>query len=150
MGIMIERCVSVEHAGWLPLREALWPHCSRAEHLAEMASCVSSPDRYAQFLAYGQNGEPIGLAEASIRTDYVNGATTAPVGFLEALYVIPEARRRGAATQLVVAVSDWAVSAGCSELASDTALENELSQKVHKALGFQETERVVFFRKSLR
>ena len=115
-----------------------------------MASFVSRPDRYAQFLAYGRNGEPIGLAEASIRMDYVNGTTTTPVAFLEGLYVVPAGRRRGAAAQLVAAVSDWAVSLGCSELASDTVFENDVSQQVHKALGFEETERVVFFRKSLQ
>ncbi len=33
--------------------------------------------------------------------------------------------------------------------ASDALLENEASHALHLALGFQETERVIFFRKSL-
>jgi aminoglycoside 6'-N-acetyltransferase I len=69
---------------------------------------------------------------------------------LEGLYVIPDARRQGVATELVAAVAAWGIELGCSELASDALLENELSHSVHKALGFVETERVLFFRKSLR
>lgn len=37
---------------------------------------------------------------------------------------------------------------GCVELASDALLVNAPSQKVHRAIGFSETERVVFFSKS--
>ncbi len=36
---------------------------------------------------------------------------------------------------------------GCREIASDTSPENTISQKVHQALGFEETERVIFYRK---
>ena len=41
----------------------------------------------------------------------------------------------------------WAQAQGCDELASDALLDNETSQAMHRALGFEETERVVFFRK---
>jgi aminoglycoside 6'-N-acetyltransferase I len=41
------------------------------------------------------------------------------------------------------------MSMGCSEFASDTLLDNVESHKFHAALGFQETERVVYFRKIL-
>ena len=44
---------------------------------------------------------------------------------------------------------DWVRSVGCSELASDALLENETCHAVHRALGFQETERVAFFRRAL-
>lgn len=53
------------------------------------------------------------------------------------------------ARSLVLAVSEWAVAAGCTELASDTQPENLVSQAVHTQLGFVETERAVFFSKSL-
>lgn len=79
----------------------------------------------------------------------MNGTSSSPVAFLEGLYVRPEARNRGIARGLVEAVSEWALSRGCSELASDTQLENLASQAVHERLGFVETERTVFFRKSL-
>jgi aminoglycoside 6'-N-acetyltransferase I len=148
---MIEPCTSVEQDGWLPLRAALWPHCSAAEHLAEMAAFLAQPERFAQFVAYDESRprRPIGLAEASIRTDYVNGTETSPVGFLEGIYVVPEHRRRGIARSLVGVVSAWASARGCCELASDARLDNLLSHHVHGALGFLETERVVYFRKAL-
>ena len=79
----------------------------------------------------------------------MNGAQSSPVGFLEGLYVVPRARRNGVARALVAEVGRWARDFGCSELASDAALANAASHAVHRALGFEETERVVFFRKQL-
>jgi aminoglycoside 6'-N-acetyltransferase I len=147
---MIERCASVEQAGWLSLREALWPHCPRPEHLTEMAAFLVEPERFLQCVAYVEPQRPVGLVEAAVRTDYVNGTDSLPVAFLEGLYVAPEFRRRGIAAQLVGTVIEWAVTRGCNEIASDAALENTLSHVVHQALGFHETERVVFFKRALR
>jgi len=130
------------------LRLALW-QAAREEHLAEMALMAANPQRFAAFVASADHEETLGLAEAAIRTDYVNGAQSSPVGFLEGLYVVPHARRKGVARALVAEVSQWARASGCSELASDAALANAASQAVHRALGFEETERVVFFRKQL-
>ena len=115
-----------------------------------MQSFIANPGRYAQFVAYSTPGQAVGLAEASVRADYVNGAHSSPVAFLEGLYVAPEARRKGIARSLVSAVSQWARGVGCTELASDASLDNESSHAVHLALGFQQTERVVFFRKRCR
>ena len=114
-----------------------------------MARFVADAGRYAQFVAYAENRLPVAFAEASLRSDYVNGTHTSPVAFLEGIYVISQYRRQGVAAQLVGSVAKWATLLGCREFASDALLENELSQSVHKALGFQETERVVFFRKAL-
>ena len=142
-------CTSIDQACWLSLREALWPHVSKQEHVADMASLLANPARYAQFVALSDVGEPFGFAEAAVRTDYVNGTHTSPVAFLEGIYVVPQYRRRGVAKELVEAVAKWARNAGCSELASDALLDNELSHAVHRALGFAETERVVYFRKGI-
>lgn len=145
----IEPCESVEHPGWLRLRQALWPDCAREQHLEEMKHFIANPQRYVQFVAYSARREAVGLAEASVRSDYVNGTQSSPVGFLEGLYVVPAARRRGVAAALVAQVADWVRRAGCRELACDAVLENSISHVVHQALGFQETERVVFFRRKL-
>lgn len=146
---MIKRCTSVEQSGWLALRQALWPDGTPEEHLCEMSSFCANPERYAQFVAYSESNAPLGFVEAAIRTDYVNGTESTPVAFLEGLYVVPEARRQGVARALVAAVERWALDVGCRELASDALLENHVSHAVHRALGLQETERVVFFRRSL-
>ncbi|PHV10297.1 aminoglycoside 6'-N-acetyltransferase [Chitinimonas sp. BJB300] len=145
----IEACSTVEQPGWLNLRQALWPDCPCDEHLTEMAGFIADPGRYAQFVAYASASLPIGFVEASLRIDYVNGTDTSPVVFLEGIYVAPGFRRQGLAAQLVAAVATWARSRGCSEFASDAPLDNELSHAVHLALGFTETERVVYFRKPL-
>jgi len=114
-----------------------------------MASFLLEPTRFVQFIVRDSRGRGVGLAEASIRTDYVNGTSSSPVAYLEGLYVAPDARGRGVARSLVLAVSEWALATGCTELASDTQPENRVSQAVHTQLGFVETERAVFFSKSL-
>jgi aminoglycoside 6'-N-acetyltransferase I len=113
-----------------------------------MAAFVAQPARYAQFVAYDE-GSPVGLAEAALRSDYVNGTETSPVAFLEGLYVVPAERGKGIARSLVRETMRWARERGCAELASDALLDNTTSHAVHRALGFQETERVVFFRRRL-
>ncbi len=50
---------------------------------------------------------------------------------------------------LIAAVADWEKGQGCSELASDAEIRNRVSHRVHKGLGFQETERVVCFNRRL-
>jgi aminoglycoside 6'-N-acetyltransferase I len=147
--VLIEACESTEHPGWLRLRQALWPDCPREEHLSEMSTLIGNPQRYGQFVAYSASREAIGLVEASVRHDYVNGTESSPVAFLEGLYVVPQARRKGIAAALVARMCEWAQRAGCRELASDAVLENSVGHVVHRALGFEETERVVFFRRKL-
>jgi aminoglycoside 6'-N-acetyltransferase I len=144
-----EPLTSVDDADWLSLRPQLWPDCPRQQHLEEMASFLLEPTRFVQFIVRDSRGRGVGLAEASIRTDYVNGTSSSPVAYLEGLYVAPDARGRGVARSLVLAVSEWALATGCTELASDTQPENRVSQAVHTQLGFVETERAVFFSKSL-
>lgn len=143
----IRRCAAPGEEGWLRLREALWPHCTREQHLAEMHEWCTDPLRYAVFLALEPGGEVVGFAEASIRSDYVNGTETSPVGFLEGIYVAPGWRNGGVARALTEKVERWTASRGCRELASDADLDNIPSHRMHRALGFEETERVVYFRK---
>ena len=146
---MIERCRSLDHPGWLPLRQALWPHCTLAEHHAEMTRYCAQPQRFAQFVHYDPGGEPVGFAEAAVRTDHVNGTSSSPVPFLEGIYVVPGARRRGVARALFAAVEVWGRDLGYTEVASDALLDNKASHEMHRALGFRETQRVVFFAKAL-
>lgn len=146
---MPEACKSVDQRGWLELREQLWPDHPRAEHLADMSSFLHAPQRYAQFVEYDASGTPAGFVEVSLRTDYVNGTDGSPVAFLEGMFVSPHARRQGVARSLIAAAQRWALGLGCRELASDAPLDNTVSHAMHAALGFSESERVVFFRKRL-
>jgi aminoglycoside 6'-N-acetyltransferase I len=146
---MIKPCASIEQAGWSSLRRALRPEGSDTEQLVEMAEFLTQPERFAQFVACNSSSQAVGFIVASIRSDYVNGTESSPVAFLEGIYVLPAHRRHGVARALVAAVSGWVLSRGIHEFASDAALENELSHRVHRRLGFIETERVVYFRKAL-
>ena len=101
------------------------------------------------FLARDNHGEALGFAEASLRFDYVNGCSTSPVGFLEGLYVRRHARRQGISRGLVAAVEQWVRDRGCSELASEALLENGDSHEMHRRIGFEETERMIYFLKKL-
>ena len=133
---------------WLSLRSSLWPDGTEAEHLRYMADAL---DRgHCVRVALARDGSAVGFVEASRRVDYVNGTSTSPVAFLEGLYVTPSARRQGVARSLVDAVERWAAAQGCSELASDSPIENVTAHAAHRALGFQETERVVYFRRVVR
>jgi aminoglycoside 6'-N-acetyltransferase I len=92
--------------------------------------------------------EIVGFAELSIRP-IVDGCDTDRVGYLEGLYVVPAARRRGVGRALVLAAERWARAEGCKEFASDAEMDNAISVAMHRALGFEETSRVVNYRKAL-
>jgi aminoglycoside 6'-N-acetyltransferase I len=130
------------------LRALLWPEEIDADTRADARKVLLHPDMVT-FLARNDEAQAIGFAQASVRRDYVNGCATQPVAFLEGIYVREEARHSGVARALVAAIENWARSKGLSELASDAFLTNSQSHRMHAALGFSETERVVYFRKSL-
>lgn len=147
---IIRRCFSPDEPAWLTLREKLWPDYPQASHIEEMHVWCANPERFATFIAESPDGEGLGFAEASIRYDFVNGTETLPVGFLEGVYVDEPARHAGVARLLEATVEAWVKGFGCTELASDVLLDNRSSQAFHEALGYEETERVVFYRKRLK
>lgn len=136
---------------WIAMRSALWPGGGDSgTHADDINRLLADAGGTVNLIARDGTGQAVGFAEASLRRDYVNGCKTKPVAFLEGIYVVPEARGRGIAKALVAAVEDWARALGVSELGSDAAPSNLASLKMHAALGFEETERVVFFRKGLK
>jgi len=147
--LRIERCSSLDQPGWLDMRLALWTDASADEHRGYMAISLAQPERFLQLMMYDEKRQPVGFIEGSIRSDYVNGTESSPVGFVEGVYVVPAWRRKGIARELYAAIGDWARARGCRELASDALVDNEVSQRAHLALGFRETERVVYFTRIL-
>lgn len=142
---LIDPCTDLDRAGWLQLRQLLWPDCPADEHRREIEAQLAEPARFAQWLARDMDGEPQGLVEVSIRRDYVPGAEHSPVLYLEGIYVQPEARRHGLARELVAAAAAWGASHGCREFASDTTLDNRDSHAMHLGLGFKEIARLAFY-----
>jgi len=135
------------------LREALWPETSAAEHARELESILAGDVPGAMplinFVAETTDSTLIGFAEVDLRSHDDGCDPARPVGYLEGWYVAGEYRRLGIGRRLLSAAEDWARSHGCVEMASDTWIDNELSQSCHHALGFEVVDRCVHYRKLL-
>jgi aminoglycoside 6'-N-acetyltransferase I len=145
----LERVTDATIADWVALRVELWPNETRAELERQGRELLTREPAAVAFLLRDQAGAAIAMAEATLRRDYVNGCSTSPVAFLEGIHVRPAWRRRGLARHLCAAVEAWGREHGCREFASDALLDNEVSHRMHRALGFEERERVVCYCKRL-
>ena len=92
---------------------------------------------------------PAGIAQCSLRNDYVEGTESSPVGYLEGIFVKVEYRKRGIGKELLIRCEEWAKIKGCSEFASDCEFNNMESLKFHLLLGFEEANRIICFKKNL-
>ena len=125
----------------------LWPHHTFDEMCDEIKKIIASENDMI-FTLYCYK-EMVGFAHCSIRNDYVEGTGSSPVGYLEAVFVKEEWRNLGFATELVICCQNWAKEKGCKEFASDCELDNTNSFNFHMAMGFEEANRVICFRKEL-
>lgn len=153
--IQVRPAIPADRGEWLRMRCIFWPEVLSATHAKEISEYLASSgwDALRAFVAERPSGRQgtsglCGFLEASIRP-YAEDCTTRPVGYLEGWYVDADVRRRGIARALVQAAESWARKQGCREMASDTLLANELGQRAHLALGYEETSRVVHLRKWL-
>jgi aminoglycoside 6'-N-acetyltransferase I len=136
---------------WARLRGALWPEADAADLLREANAFASgAPESHvdAVFVAQDQALQSIGFVELSIR-DFADGCDSMPIPHIEGWYVEPTVRGQGVGAALMHAAEAWARERGFTEIASDTEVENVASQRAHAALGYEETERLVKFRKAL-
>ncbi len=129
------------------MRVALWPDAEPDDLASEFDGLLEDPDQ-AVFVAERQDGSLCGMVEAGIRP-FANPVDEQPCAFVEGWWVDADVRRAGVGRALVAAVEDWARDRGFHELGSDALLENEISHAAHLALGFEERERTVAFRKWL-
>jgi aminoglycoside 6'-N-acetyltransferase I len=138
---------SADLPGWSELRAKLWPQENAAEHAVECAQMLT--DHGADgLLAFDPSGRLIGFIEVSLRSA-AEGCETSPVGYVEGWFVIPMLRRKGVGSALFRAAEDWARARGCTEMASDTELENVSSQEAHERLGYTNVGVIVTYRRSL-
>ncbi|MCZ6675746.1 MAG: GNAT family N-acetyltransferase [Candidatus Poribacteria bacterium] len=131
-------------------RCALWPDGSADGYSCELDAFFAgrSCEPLEVLVAEGGAGQLLGFVELSIHR-YAEGCTTDRVGYLEGWYVIPEVRGQGVGRALVEAAEAWARAQGCTEFASDAAVDNDVSTAAHKALGFDEVGLIRCFRKDL-
>lgn len=114
----------------------------------EMLDIYKHPDTQPILVAEGSDSELIGFLEASIR-GFVEDCKTDQVGYLESWFVSAEHRKQGIGRTLVEGAERWAVENGCTEMASDSEVDNEVSLLAHVSLGYGETSRLIHLRKDL-
>ena len=87
-----------------------------------------------QTFAVFRDDEIVAMATASLVRDYRAHAFREQSGYINALYVRPEYRRRGLATELVRAAISWLTKSGCTIVRLRPSKE---SAALYRALGFK-------------
>lgn len=124
-----------------------WPGCIFDEEFEAYKNVLSAENEIIYLVE--EKGIYIAFIHLSLRTDYVEGATAFPVAYIEALYVKPDFQRLGIGKLLLDAGENWSKQKGCSQIASDTELNNINAIAFHNKLGFEEANRVICFIKKL-
>lgn len=136
------------------MREALWPTSSAGEHAEETRRILEGKTPVTTtpliiFVAEAGNRQLAGFLEIDLRSHADGCNPSRPVGYVEGWYVAENHRHKGISRKLLAAAEDWARGQGCVEMASDTWIDNEVSQRVHEALGYEVVDRCVHYRKTL-
>ncbi len=147
MSYQIRRATAEDKPEWLRMRQGLWPEAPIEYLDFDMDELLAEPD-YAVYVASGADGSLVAFIEVGLR-NHVEGCETSPVGYIEAWYVDEHVRGQKLGREMVRVAEDWAREKGCTEMASDTWLENETSIAAHLKMGYDEAERLVHFVKRL-
>jgi len=147
MSFTIRRATQADKPEWIRMRQALWPDAP-LEYLNFDLDELLADDDAAVFVASNVQGGLVAFIETGLR-GYGEGCETSPVGYIEAWYVDPHLRGQKLGRELVHIAEQWAREKGCTEMASDTWLENGTSIAAHLRMGYEEAERLVHFVKRL-
>ncbi len=137
-----------DFSDWLEMALALWPYESR-EDMESLFHTLFASENDEMLISRTGDGLAVGFANISIRKEYVEGSNSSPVGYIEGIYVKPEFRKQGIAKKFVELAEDWSRKRGCTEMGSDTEVENVESQKFHRRIGFTSESQIVHFIKPL-
>lgn len=125
----------------------LWPDHNQKDLNQEILACLENPHAYISLVKTSNN--VIGFAICQLRSDYVEGTSSSPVGYLEGIFIENKFRRLGLGSKLVSMCENWSHESGCTEFASDCELHNEVSLKFHIKNNFTESNRIICFTKHL-
>lgn len=131
---------------WRSFRDALFGEVPEDITAFDIDRILRDPDQHC-VIAF-QHDKPIGFAEIGLR-NLVDGCRTSPVAYLEAIYIDPPHRGCGLGREIMAYIERWAVGKGCSELATDTSVDDADAQRFHRESGFEETDRIVQFRMAI-
>jgi aminoglycoside 6'-N-acetyltransferase I len=144
---MIRSYEEGDRAEWFRMRKALWDDCPDDQQVREMDGILGGATEEV-FVAERRGGGLCGFLEAALRSR-ADGCDSTPVGYIEGWYVDEDVRRHGIGRTMVEAAETWARSMGCRQMASDAELWNTVSHQAHGALCYEETARLVLFKKDL-
>ena len=147
MSYDIRRATAADKPEWVRMRQMLWPEAPLDYLEYDLDEILADP-RQGVFIASRADGKPVAFIEASLR-EYAEGCETSPVGYIEAWYVDENIRGQKLGRGMMSTAEEWARKNGCSEMASDTWLDNEVSIGAHVKMGYHEVERLVHFLKKL-
>ena len=147
MAYEIRRATAADKPEWLRMRQLLWPEAP-IEYLDWDLDEILDDKKRAVFVASRADGGLVAFVEVSLR-DFAEGCETSPVGYIEAWFVDENIRGQKLGREMIVTAENWAREKGCSEMGSDTWLENETSIQAHYKTGYYETGRLVHFIKKL-
>ena len=145
----IKQTYDINDKAWNKLRTDFAPEISTEQHRKALSNFINYSPAFTAFIATSKKCGLCGFAEVSVRNDYVNGCQARPTLYLEGIYVQPQFRSRGIARELISAASLWGLKRGCVEFASDVFYDDFESRAAHSRMGFHETEKVIFYKKSL-
>jgi aminoglycoside 6'-N-acetyltransferase I len=135
------------------LRKALWPESSLEQHARDLGPVLEGTASLTMplisLVAEASSHQIAGFVEVGLRSHADGCDASRPVGYIEGWYAAGTYRHQGIGRKLLEAAEDWARSQGCAEMASDSLIENELSQRAHEALGYNGVDRCVYYRKVL-
>jgi GNAT superfamily N-acetyltransferase len=101
--------------------------------LAWMTDRLRRGDATILVAADAADGTPLGFTQLYTT---LCSLSLAPYAILSDLYVVPGARRRGVARQLLVAAREFAVETGLSRLELQTARDNVAARALYESLGW--------------
>jgi len=147
MSYDIRRASAADKPEWVRMRQMLWPEAPLDYLEYDMDEILADP-RQEVFIASRADGKLVAFIEASLR-EYAEGCETSPVGYIEAWYVDENIRGQKLGREMMSTAENWARKKGCTEMASDTWLDNEVSIAAHMKMGYYEVEKLVHFLKKL-
>lgn len=150
MFVMELRKARLEDADqWARMRECLWAG-TRQEHLVKIGSFLvnKSTEIVDAFVLDRGNGLLGGFIEINVRC-HTEGALANEVPHIEGWYVDEDLRGQGYGRALFEVAEHWALAHGFTAVASNADISNTDSIDTHKAMGYEEVDRVVHFIKKL-
>lgn len=146
MEITFRRITQEDKNEWFRMRKGIWPEAPDEYLNFDMDDILANENYFAVFACDGD--QPVGLTEAQIR-EYGEGCETSPVAYVEGWFVREDYRGKNILGIMNQAAENWAREKGCTEMASDTWLDNEASIRAHLKLGYVEAERLIHYVKQL-